>query len=483
MIKRRIVFASLILAVMLFTVYLLSTKTTLYYTANVNGYFGARENSQGEKIGGFAILKNLLSQKNDADLILSGGGWFLGTPEGEWENGLLAVELFNEIGYDAVAFSNRDLEYGWSNLKKNLKEKRFPVLGTNVEETSKNPVLVPYVIKSIRSIKIGIIGFVNKNSVSAMPTENLYGLKFNEDVPSALKYVQELKKQDVDCIIALTYSDDFHDNNEELIKSIKGINLILSSNPHIKPKTVRKFNSTYIIYSDKNLESVQKIILKFSPLFKNFKGISYKDIVLEKSVFEENPKIKARIDDVTKTIDEKSGRTLSTAEDDIEISHSNKSPLGTLVTSCLSTWQHTGVALVSSYEIKRDLKKGPITERDLFEILPENHEVVRVEMRGEDIRKVLERNSKDHKGFLNTVGIETSLKPDGSVKDIFISSKRLRDDEIYNLITTDYLLAGGYGNYGLSNLVEFVSTRQHPRRLMELCLRKSKKIDPGKIAE
>lgn len=92
--------------------------------------------------------------------------------------------------------------------------------------------------------------------------------------------------------------------------------------------------------------------------------------------------------------------------------------------------------------MRSSISKGPVSERNAYEVMPFENRLVVVGMPGRAIKKMV--------GFLTTAsrphpvsGIEIVLEADGSLKSTRIQGQPIDDERIYYVATSDYLMGGG----------------------------------------
>lgn len=92
--------------------------------------------------------------------------------------------------------------------------------------------------------------------------------------------------------------------------------------------------------------------------------------------------------------------------------------------------------------MRSSISRGPVSERNAYEVMPFENKLVVVGMPGSAIKKLV--------GFLTTAsrphpvsGIEIVLNSDGSLKSTRIQGLPINDERIYYVATSDYLMGGG----------------------------------------
>ncbi len=148
------------------------------------------------------------------------------------EVNLKAMELMR---FDAVAVGSEEFNFGKDFLLKNAKKTTPAFLSANLE-TDK---VVPYIIKNVNGVKIGIIGLTG---LSAIPKAE--GLKVNS--PKVIGgLVNQVRKQGAEVVILLSTLGESEDL--ALISKVKGIDIVFIGNSPAKDNLKTKIDSTFLV--------------------------------------------------------------------------------------------------------------------------------------------------------------------------------------------------------------------------------------------
>jgi 2',3'-cyclic-nucleotide 2'-phosphodiesterase/3'-nucleotidase len=161
----------------------------------------------------------------------------------EMEN--VAASIVNYMGYDAQTIGNHDIETGHEVYDKWIKEVKCPMLGANLIDTKTGqPYLQPYAIFHRENIKIAVLGMITP-AIPNWLNENLWeGLRFEDIVESAAKWIQYLKSHEQpDIIIGLFHAglqggivtSTYSENPVlEVAEKVDGFDLILYGHDHVR---------------------------------------------------------------------------------------------------------------------------------------------------------------------------------------------------------------------------------------------------------
>jgi len=165
----------------------------------------------------------------------------------EIEKADLMVKSFNLMGLDVLSIGDDDLSLGKGFLLEISKKTNFPIIASNIfdEETDK-PIFMPYLLKEINGIKIGIFGLISEHLFSSPDNSRKKGIKIVPPLEIATKIVEELRPK-TDLIILLSHLS--YPKDIELIQTVKGINFIFGSHLGMNLSSPPIINNTVILQS------------------------------------------------------------------------------------------------------------------------------------------------------------------------------------------------------------------------------------------
>ncbi len=225
-------------------------------TSDVHGSFFSynfidRRPESGSLSRVMTYVDSLRRQYGDNLLLFDNGDILQGQPtcyycnyiNPEMEN--VAASIVNYMGYDAQTIGNHDIETGHEVYDKWIKEVKCPMLGANLIDTKTGqPYLQPYAIFHRENIKIAVLGMITP-AIPNWLNENLWeGLRFEDIVESAAKWIQYLKSHEQpDIIIGLFHAglqggivtSTYSENPVlEVAEKVDGFDLILYGHDHVR---------------------------------------------------------------------------------------------------------------------------------------------------------------------------------------------------------------------------------------------------------
>src|SRR2546426_9047292 len=157
--------------------------------------------------------------------------------------------VMNALKYDAMAVGNHEYNFGMKVLEKARGEAQFPWLSANTyDKGSDRTHYVPYVVKEIAGVRIGVLGLTTPGIPNWDNEQNYAGLEFHDPVVEARKWVGVLRqKEQVDVVIIAMHmglEEDLNTgeinpgqvpNENEAIaiaKQVPGVDLIFMGHTH-----------------------------------------------------------------------------------------------------------------------------------------------------------------------------------------------------------------------------------------------------------
>lgn len=134
------------------------------------------------------------------------------------------IDVLNAIGVQASAVGNHELDEGYRELLRmqfggcnptdgcvfepTYRGARFPILGANVTFTNGVPALLPFTVKKVQGIPVGIIGVTLQDLPSVVTPSAVAGLKFGSEVTAIDKTANLLDRLGVKTQIVLMHQGD-----------------------------------------------------------------------------------------------------------------------------------------------------------------------------------------------------------------------------------------------------------------------------------
>lgn len=236
------------------------SRITILETSDLHGSMLPIQyaNNQPSEVG-LTKLGTLIAEerKKEANVIvIDNGDLIQGTPlayhHARLDNDPInpMVLGLNYLGYDAAVVGNHEFNYGLQVLHKAVQESQFPWLCANiVDAESGEPFLgKPYMIKQTQDgIRVGVLGLTTPYIPNWENPAHIVGLKFEDAIEAANKWIQVLKEQEQVDVVIVSYHGGFErhlttgeptepltgeNQGYQLCMEVEGIDVLLTGHQH-----------------------------------------------------------------------------------------------------------------------------------------------------------------------------------------------------------------------------------------------------------
>lgn len=455
------------------------------------------------QLGGGGSAATLIKQvrswesKTRSSLLLDAGDFFQGRPVGTVTNGRAVIEYMNTIGYDAMTIGNHEFDILQDDLQETLKLAKFPILTSNVidQRTGKVPwYAVPYIVVERLGMRIGILGFTTTDTEKMSFPENIKNISFLSEKEVVAKYVKILREEElVDIVIVLGHAGLPYDvestylsrydakgnplqeeryavwgyDAQEIAREVEGIDLFIGGHMHrgIPQPWVDPYTHTMVIQGYAYGSNLGLITLTIDPETKTVSG--WESPALREgsmiTLFEDQfipdeeiaPMIAAQVAVAEKGMDEIVGTA------GVYLSRTNvdaQSLMGNTIVDAMRYRTGADFAFMNLGGVRSDIKSGPVTYRNIFDVMPFDNMVVTFQCTGEFLRRIIETRVEGgrHGMVVSGVNVVYSKKRPNfdRVTTLRIGGQPWDPNKIYTCVTTDFLMQGNAGLTLLTSVPE-----------------------------
>ncbi len=437
-------------------------------------------------------VRKLSDKKNRDNLLVDAGDFFQGHPVGTMTEGRAVIKYFNMIGYDLSVVGNHEYDLGEDVLIETYKLAKFPILSCNIVKKGTDELVdyvQPYIIIDKMGVRIGIIGLTTTDTALMSFPENIKNVDFLPAKKALEKYIKIVKAEDVDLIfvvghMGLPYSPEpayetrYKEDREEfdrvwgydaqeLAHEVEGVDVFFSGHIHkgFAEAWEDPVTHTLVFQGYAYGSNVGHLILKIDKATKTISGYdkpAIKEGVLI-TVFEDefipDEEIAESILAMQKVAEE--GMDEIIGEAGMHISKEGgdaQNMIGNLVCEAMLDFTDADFSFLNLGGVRGDLKIGPITYRDVFNVMPFDNQVVLMHIDGEFLKEIIEMRVSGGRHGLRVAGINVVVNRERDSYDritkLLIGGEPWQADKIYKVATTDFLLQGNAGLVMLTKIPE-----------------------------
>jgi 2',3'-cyclic-nucleotide 2'-phosphodiesterase (5'-nucleotidase family) len=423
-----------------------------------------------------------------SSLLLDAGDIFQGRPVGTVTKGKAVIEYMNEIGYDAMTIGNHEYDIMDDELIQTLEMANFPILSCNIidRRTGELPwYVVPYIVVNRLGVRIGIVGFTTTDTEKMSFPEHIKNIDFTDEKVAVDKYVKVLREQEkVDIVIVLGHAGLPYDVEEtylsrydnkgnplyderyavwgydaqEIAREVPGIDLFIGGHMHrgVAKPWIDPYSHTMVIQGYAYGSNLGWMTLMIDPETRTVSGYELPAlreglmITLFEDQFIPDPEISATIEAEVAKAEEGMDEIIGSAG--VYLSRTNvdaQSLMGNTITDAMRNEVKADFAFLNLGGVRADIKSGPVTYRDIFQVMPFDNMVVSFKCTGEFLRRIIETRVEGSRHGLVVSGVNvvySKKRPNfDRVTSLRIGGEPWDPKKIYTCTTTDFLLQGNAG--------------------------------------
>lgn len=463
-------------------------KLTILYTNDLHAHFDPLKTawiSETRKVGGFANIATLVKKEKkehpEKTVYFDAGDFFTGPYLSSLTKGEAVIDVMNSMSIDAACIGNHEFDHGWQNVLSQFKKAKFPILNGNIFYKNTDKLLwnKPYMILNKNDIRIGVIGLHGKFAFyDTISDEMIQGVEAKDEEIYLKKYIDELKDK-TDIIVLLIHegipgrqstqgSADVARNLQkdiELATKVSGLDIIVTGHAHQGTPEALVSNGTLIVSTDAYSMELGRLDITYDKKTDKITSFTNKLNYVFDDEITDDSKTQKKIAKWEKRLAKIVNEKLCVVEVPLTRSYGEESFLGDMVCDAmLKMYPDIDFVVSNSGGLRQDIDVGSVTIGNLISAFPFPNTLVRLEMKGSDIRALFEHGASLTNGILQvSKGVEMNYddsKPIGNrVTLCRIKGIDLDDNKVYKLVTSNFLADGGDGFVSFKNAISKKNTQ------------------------
>ncbi|NLL63868.1 MAG: hypothetical protein GX241_06540 [Ruminococcaceae bacterium] len=435
----------------------------------INDLHGSVEEEIDGKNPGIAKLYQALvelRQAYPASLFVSAGDNYQGSALSNLTQGKIVSDFFALAGLDASAVGNHEFDWTDERFADWQKDGGFPFIAANIIDKRTGDIpswAEPYVMYRVGGRLIALIGLSTPNTPNSTKAEFVENYVFTDPAEAALKYTRQLQATyKPDAIIALTHIGSFTNRlntNQavsivdteglEKLSKVKGLDAIISGHSHMLVSA--KSAGVPVVQAMNYGRGISKVVISFNSDGSKRVSVGVEEIYKNKNDIPEHPQAMSIVQQYNNELGGELGERLAVVEGDLnhETDIQNVTPMGYWVCEMLRTHFDADVAVMNGGGLRKGFLPGPVSVKDMWELMPFDNTAVLVELKGLDLKQVIDHGI-DSNGFRpgQFAGLTVNYKPQAPrgqrIVSMFLADgTEVQDNGVYTMVTNDFLFDGG----------------------------------------
>lgn len=395
---------------------------TIFYTNDEHGWF--EDIGEFDGAAGLSGLWDVVEGYDSSDnyLILSGGDMWTGAAASTWFKGESMVEVMNAMEYDASAIGNHEFDFTVSGLNQRLSELEFPLLAANIKEKSSGNIpsfAEPYIIETIDSIKVGILGLASLTTPWTTFPANVADYDFTSYSDAINTYAPQAIDEGADVLILISHLCESELEEISDVASANGI--VVIGGGHCHQVVAKKYNDVILIEAGAYMKGYVKVNFNYNVTKQRAQDFIYSYNTNDQNIIDSD--VKEIVDYWMLETDEVLSDVIGYNSDGI-LKYSTE--MFNLVTdSWFYTFPDADITITNAGGIRQDIAEGDITLGTIVGLMPFDNYILELELTGSELKDCIN-------GFIfgGMTVVGGWYLADGSP---------IEDQTVYTVLTTDYL--------------------------------------------
>ncbi|MFB2623079.1 MULTISPECIES: bifunctional UDP-sugar hydrolase/5'-nucleotidase [Methanothermobacter] len=405
--------------------------------------FWEGRNIRYETLGGYHHIAGLVDgiREEGPALLFDCGDTIHGTYHAVKSEGTALIPILNEMRFDAMT-AHWEFAYGPRKFMEVAEKLNHPVLAINCyHEGTERLAFRPYEIVERGDLQVGVVGIASNIVDKVMPPRFSEGLEFTlgrDELPYWIEVLRDGERVDLVVVIShLGFPQEC-----QLAADVDGIDVLLSAHTHNRLERPFIINDTIIIQSGCHGSFIGRLDLEVDGGVRKFK---HELVRVRGPSNEDVEEMVMRAAEVDRDYLEAAVGSTSTHLNRYTILEST---MDNLLLRAIMDVDDSELAFSNGWRYGAPVPPGDIRVEDLWNMIPVNPPVSRVELLGREILAMMEENieltfSRDPYrqmgGYLKRcMGLEIYFKienPPGSrIQKVFVNGKPLEPDRTYSAV-------------------------------------------------
>jgi sulfur-oxidizing protein SoxB len=404
-----------------------------------------------QSMGGYARLKTAIDRERAAShgavFVADGGDTFQGSGPAAWSEGEVVLGPLNALGLDVCVPGNWEVVYGPKRFLDLMKRVSCKVTTYNFHDTSTGQRLfAPEVTLEKDGVRVAFVGITDPTTTKRQPPDEVVGLDSTR-MDGLHEFVKSLRTSErADLVVAVTHTG--LSVSRQIAREIPEFDVVLSGHTH--ERTDRAIMEGKVIVVEPG--SMGSFLGRLDVTIGEKGGVAgyaFKLIPIRAADYEEDPGVKKLVDDALAPYRARANEVVGKTETTLMRYDVLESTTDDFVTDAVREIGAADMGFSNGFRYAPPLPAGPITEGDLWKILPLDARMKRGFVTGKELHTYLE-NELELVFSADPWKLSGGWGPRASGMDMVFAAKakmgsRLREVKVHGAAIQDdakYSLAG-----------------------------------------
>ncbi len=387
-----------------------------------------------------SFLKVLLKPSRPEEsrvLVIDAGNNFAGSPVSTLTKGRSQVEILNRLGVDVFVPGAREFTYGWKSLVNVSHKAHYTTLLANVIDNRPGTNLFPGAALFRRNgVNVAVIGFISPRFRHGLIRDGVLGLEQKDIREEARQFVKTFTDS-ADVLLAVTNVGWAGDSL--LAADVPGLDVIIGGSDLTAFDPPRQVNETLIMQAGSQSRKLGRLTLQVDTAEHEVIHFDAAMYDLKPGVVEPDAGLRRFVNRLERKYTHKLDHEIGRLAVDWNLNPRGPCNLAQWVADATHSFApSSNLALINNGSLKKGLKAGLITEKDLWEICPAENPIIIIQISGPELFYIIEHQLQAVNDFLTWSGLQLVVE-DGEIKSITVNDAPVTEFDEFSVVTTGLL--------------------------------------------
>lgn len=344
------------------------------------------------RMGGFARLKTAIDAQratsNGPAFLVDGGDLVQGSGPAAWSEGEVMIEPSNALELDAFVPGNWEPVYGPERFEQLMGRLKTRVVAYNFHRTSGQRLFDPYTVCHKDGIKVVFVGLADPTTTVRQPPAQVKGLDSTR-MDGLREFLQEIRrKEQPDLLVAVTHTG--LTVSRQIARENPELDVILSGHTHERTKSVICEGRVLVVEAGSNGSFLGRLDLTLD----DRGGIAehaFRLIPIHAADFPEDAGVKSIVDRVLSPHRQRQATRLCETTVPVLRYDVFETNADNLISGVVRRTARVDLGMTNGFRFAPPIMPGPLTEGDLWDLLPLDARIKKGWVTGSELRAYMER--------------------------------------------------------------------------------------------
>ncbi len=344
------------------------------------------------QLGGYARLKTAIDeQRRDAKgavFIADGGDTFQGSAAAAWSRGEAVVAPLNALGLDVFVPGNWEVVYGPEQFRKLMGELTAHVVAYNLHDTTTGKRIYPPSVTLERGgVRVAFVGLPDPTTTRRQPPDEVKGLDTTR-MGGLRDFVKQLRARErPDLVVAVTHTG--LTVSRQIAREVPELDVILSGHTHERTYAPIREGRVVIVEPGSMGSFLGRLDVTVGP-HGGVAGERFELIPVRASRYDEDSRVAAIVKHVEAPFRDRMQRVVGRTETPILRYDVLETSADDLVADAVRETAGADIGTTNGFRFTPPILPGPVTEGQLWSLLPLDARMKMGWITGRELRAYLE---------------------------------------------------------------------------------------------